>query len=109
MPAGQDITVVREFLDALSGRPKPAAVVYRYVAETDDALRRHILHYEVAFPRFELVAQDMFALGNCVWVRLLMRGVHKGDLWSLPPANMRIAPPLRQTHTGEFMGAPPTG
>ena len=51
----------------------------------------------------------MFALGNCVLVHLHMRGVHAGDLWSLPPAHIQIAPPLRPTHTGEFTDVAPTG
>jgi predicted ester cyclase len=109
MPAEENKAMIREFLHALNGKPKPAGVTHHYVAEVDEALRRHIVQYEIAFPGFELIAQDMLAIGSCVLVHLCMRGIHKGDLWSLPPAGMRIAPPLRPTHNGEFMGIPPTG
>jgi predicted ester cyclase len=109
MSAESNTALIREFLDALSGRPKRADVVHRYVAEQDEPLRHHLLHYEAAFPRFELVARDLLALGTCVLVPLLMRGIHTGDLWCLPPTGMRFAPPVQPTHTGEFRGLPPTG
>lgn len=102
------MAVIREFLDALSGNAKPKDTVHHYIAGSDEALRRHILHYEIAFPRFALISQDMYTMGNCVMVHLCMRGIHAGDLWSLPPMGMQVAPPLRPTHTGDFMGLAPT-
>ena len=38
MPAEQNIALIREFLNALSGKPKPAAVMHQYIAESDEVL-----------------------------------------------------------------------
>ena len=109
MQSEMNKSLIHEFLQALSGKPKPASVVHHYIAEGDETLRRHVLHYERAFPRFELIAQDMFTMGECILVHLCIRGIHMGDLWSLPPAGMQGALPLRSSHHGDFTGLASTG
>ena len=107
--AQENKMLINDFLNALSGRHKPIEVIHRYVAETDDALRHHILHYETAFPRFELVIKDMNTMGDCVLVDLSMIGTHGGTLWFLPPTNLQSARPILSSHHGDFFGLASTG
>ena len=85
-------TFIRRYFEAISGKDKATAVVNRYV--TDEELKHHIALYEVAFPNYELIAEDMIAEGDKVVVRSTFRGTHKGDLMGIPPTGKQVTMPL---------------
>jgi predicted ester cyclase len=68
--------VVTEYFTALSGKPKSADLVARYVS--DAALIEHIAQVEAAFPHYELIADQILADGDLVAVRGTFRGAHSG-------------------------------
>ena len=76
---------VRKYLEAMSGKPKPAELVNQYVDE--QPMKDHISAAEAGFPGYELEADQMIAEDDLVSVIGRFSG----------------------THTGSFMGIPPTG
>lgn len=73
---------VRRYLEALSGRPKPDAVLDLYMS--DESLKEHIRVAEAAFPLYRLDVEEMIAEGDLVSVRARVRGKHLGELQGLP-------------------------
>ena len=69
-------TLITEYLNALSGKPKPPALVHQYVS--DERLSEHSAAVEAAFPEYELHVEDMLADGNKVVVRAEFRGKQVG-------------------------------
>ena len=55
---------VRKYLEALSGKPKPASVVDQYVSE--QALKDHVVGAEAGFPEYILEPVEMIAEGDKV-------------------------------------------
>jgi len=94
MSTQENKAFVRRYLAALSGKDKPPAVVDQYVADSDEALKEHIAFAEAAFPRYDLIAQDMVAEGDLVTVRAVVKGSHQGDLMGIPPTGKQIEMPL---------------
>jgi predicted ester cyclase len=52
---------------------------------TDEALIGHIQFFEVAFPRYEVSADEITAEGNRVVVQARLKGTHLGDLGGIAP------------------------
>jgi predicted ester cyclase len=82
----------REFIEryftALSGTTKPANIVNQYV---DDAvLMHHVEMFEAAFPKYELIADDIISEGDKVVVRATFRGIHKGDFNGIPATGKAV-------------------
>lgn len=69
--------LVVRYLEALSGKEKPAHVVDQYIADSDPALKEHIRAAEVDFPCYELLADAMVVEGNLAAVRARLRATHK--------------------------------
>jgi predicted ester cyclase len=90
MSTQENKAFVRRYLDALSGKDKPPAVVDQYVADSDEELKEHIAFAEAAFPRYDLIAEDMVAEGDLVTVRAVVKGVHQGDLMGISPTGKQI-------------------
>ena len=61
MSASENKAFVHRYLDAINGKGKPASLLARYIADSDPALKEHIASGESAFPRYELIAEDMLA------------------------------------------------
>ena len=72
-------------MEAISGKPKPPELVDQFVDE--QPLKDHIAAGEMGFPNYKLEADQMIAEGDLVSVIGRFAG----------------------THTGSFMGIPPTG
>jgi predicted ester cyclase len=81
-------TFIRTYFEAISGKDKPRELVEKYV--TDEHLKEHIAMFERAFPRYELILEDMIAEGDKVVVRLLLRGTHQGELFGVPPTGKQV-------------------
>jgi steroid delta-isomerase-like uncharacterized protein len=93
MPASENKAFIRRYLDAISGKDKPAALQDQYIADSDQALRQHIAYSEGAFPRYELIAEDMLAEDDKVVVRFTLRATHQGEFMGIPATGKQIAVP----------------
>jgi predicted ester cyclase len=69
--------LILDYFHALSGKPKPKALLERYIS--DPRLIEHILQAEAAFPEYEIVAHQIVAEGDLVAVRGVIRGIHRGE------------------------------
>ena len=90
MSAEENKAFVRRYFEAINGKPKPAVVVDEYISDADQALKQHIAFFEAAFPRYELIAEDMIAENDKVAVRATARGTHKGEFMGIPPTGKQI-------------------
>jgi steroid delta-isomerase-like uncharacterized protein len=93
MSTAENKQVIERYLEALSGNPKSPALVNQYVADADEALKQHIADAEAAFPRYELLAEDLFAEDNKVVVRFNLHGTHQGDFMGIPATGREINVP----------------
>ena len=75
--------LITNYLRALSGNVKTPGIVREYVVDTK--LLNHIAEVEAAFPRYELLADDMLQDGDLVVVRGTFRGVHQGPFAGIEP------------------------
>jgi predicted ester cyclase len=69
--------LITDYLDALSGKPKPREVVARFVA--DDHLMEHIQQVEQAFPAYRLIIRQMIGENDWVVARATFSGVHRAE------------------------------
>jgi predicted ester cyclase len=93
MSAQENKAFIRQYFDALN-KEKSAATVDQYVADSDEELKQHIAFFDVVFPNYQLVAEDMIAEGDKIVVRGVVRGTHKGDLMGIPPTGKQVEFPL---------------
>lgn len=85
-------TFIRRYLEEVDGKAKPKALVEKYV--TDESLKEHIAMFESAFPRYELIVEDMIAEGDKVVIRSLFRGTHQGEFFGVPPTGKQVETPV---------------
>jgi predicted ester cyclase len=95
---GETKAFLRRYLDALSGKEKPAATINTYIADSDEELKQHIVFFEASFPRYELIADDMIAEGDKVAVHARFRGTHQGELMGIPPTGKEVSVPFIITY-----------
>ena len=100
---------IRQYVDALSGKPKDAETLRRFIA--DDNLREHISAFEAAFPQYEMKAHELIAEGDKVVLRGSFRGTHRGELMGIAPTGKSVNVPLimvyqvaNETITDHWMG-----
>jgi predicted ester cyclase len=91
--ASENKAFIRRYLDAINGKEKPVAVVNRYISDADATLKQHIAGFEAAFPRYELVVDEMLAEGDKVMVRFTFRGMHRGEFMGIPATGKPVAVP----------------
>ncbi len=84
--------VVRRYFEAVSGKDKPIELVEKYVS--GEGLKELIAFGETAFPRFELIAEDIIAEGDLVAVRATTKCIHKGDFLGIPGTGKHISQPF---------------
>ncbi|MBI1761754.1 MAG: ester cyclase [Acidobacteria bacterium] len=92
MSVTENKNLVTRYFTALSGQPKPEALVRQYT--NDPALLGHVAFFEAAFPRYELFADDLLAEGDKVTVRARFAGVQRGDLMGSAPTGKAVALPF---------------
>lgn len=83
--------IVRYF-NAISGVPKTEDLLVGYI--TDDKLMNHIQFFESAFPKYEMLIDEMTAEGNRVVVRARVKGRHEGELSGIPATLKEIEVPF---------------
>ncbi len=90
---------VLEYLNAMSGKEKTPEICNYYI--TDQALIEHILFFDGAFPKYEILADEMTAEGNRVVVRARLTGRHEGQFGDIMPSYRSIDLPFVVTYTIE--------
>ena len=85
----QNKSLVNDYLRALSGHPKTPELISRYVA--DVKLAEHIAEVERAFPRYEIVSEDILADRDLVVVRGTFRGLHQGRFAGVEPTGKAVS------------------
>ena len=93
MTTAESRAFIQRYAEALSGKAKPATVVNQYVADTDEALKQHIADGEAAFPRYELIGEDLIIDGDKVVLRFAWRGTHQGNFMGIPATGKEIDVP----------------
>ena len=93
MSVSENKAFVSRYLDALSGKEKPAAVVDQFISEADALLKQHIAGYEAAFPRYVMDVEDMIAEANKVVVRFTFRATYGGGFMDIPATGQQVAVP----------------
>ena len=87
---------IRQYFEALSGKPKLPELVDQYVAE--QPLKEHIAMNEAAFPSYELRVEQMIAEDDLVSVIGRASGTHKGSFMGIPPTGKTWDVPLHITY-----------
>ena len=90
---------ILEYLNALSGKDKTSEILAQYI--TDQALIEHIIFFDGAFPKYEILVEEMTAEGNRVVVRARIIGKHEGQFGDIMPSNRKIDLPFVVTYTIE--------
>jgi predicted ester cyclase len=88
----QNKEFIIRYLNALSGVTKTRQLMEKYI--TDEELIGHITFFEMAFPMYEVFADEMTAEGNRVVVRARMKGVHEGEFNGIPPTHRTVELPF---------------
>ena len=76
------------YLNAMRDLGPTKEVLGKYL--TDQALIGHIEIFELAFPKYEVVADQITAEGNRVIVKARMKGTHLGELGGIPPTYKKV-------------------
>ncbi len=76
---------VIEYLNVLSGKDKTPEILAQYT--TDQELIGHIIFFDSAFPKYEMIADEMISEGNQIIVRARMIGKHEGVFGDIPPSH----------------------
>jgi predicted ester cyclase len=81
--------LIARYLRALSGQPKTPESAAQFVS--DPHLLQHIQEVEAAFPRYEIVAEQVIAEDDLVAVRGVFRGVHGGTFAGIEPTGKSVS------------------
>jgi predicted ester cyclase len=90
---------VLEYVNSISGKDKTLETCQYYI--TDQALIEHILFFDGAFPKYEILMDEMTAEGNRVVVRARLIGKHEGLFGDIMPSYKSIDLPFVVTYTIE--------
>ena len=93
MTTAESRAFIQRYAEALSGKAKPPAVVNQYVADSDETLKQHIADIEAAFPRYELIGEDLIIEGEKIVLRFAMRGTHQGNFMGIPATGRQVNVP----------------
>ncbi len=82
------------YFNAMAGTPgaKTRELLEKYMS--DEALMGHIKFFEIAFPNYDVVADEMTAEGNRVIVKARCKGTHLGNLGEIPATFKTIDHPF---------------
>ena len=79
---------VLEYLNALSGKEKTQEILAHYIS--DQGLIDHILFFDGAFPKYEMITEEMVAEGNQIIVRARLVGKHEGEFAGIMPSYRQV-------------------
>jgi predicted ester cyclase len=84
--------LIRLCLESVSGKEKTESLIRRYVE--DENLVQNILEMEYAFPKYEIMAEDMIEENDKVVLRATIQARHEGEWMGIPPTGVKVAIPL---------------
>ena len=93
MTTAESRAFIQRYAEALSGQAKPPVLVNQYVADSDEALKQHIADGEAAFPRYEMIGEDLIVDGDKVVLRFSWRGTHQGNFMGIPAIGRQVNVP----------------
>jgi predicted ester cyclase len=96
MNAQESKDFIRKYFEALSGKTKTPELVDQYVAE--QPLKDHIAMNEAAFPGYELEVERMIAEDDLVAVIGRAKGTHTGLFMGMPPTGKSWDVPIHITY-----------
>ena len=79
---------IQEYFDAISGKDKPHHILHKFVK--DPSLIEHINRFEKAFPKYEIIPEDIISEGDKIVVRARCSGIHKGEFNRIIPTNKGV-------------------
>ncbi len=79
---------VIEYINALSGNVKSHQLLAHYIS--DQELIEHILFFDGAFPKYELIIEELLSEGNQVIVRARLVGNHEGQFGDIYPTQKHV-------------------
>ena len=85
-------TILQDFWDTVSGKPKTRELLAPYV--TDESLYQHVEVFERGFPQYRLKAEDMIEEGDKVVVRARFSGTHSGNFNGIPATGKEVELPF---------------
>ena len=90
---------ILEYLNAINGKEKTAEILSRYI--TDQVLIEHIIFFDGAFPKYDILAEELISEGNQVIVRARLVGKHEGEFSGILPSYRNIDFPFVVSYTIE--------
>ena len=90
---------VLEYLNAISGKEKTVENMAQYI--TDQGLIEHIIFFDGAFPKYEMIADEMISEGDKIMVRARLIGKHEGTFGDIMPSYRSVNFPFVVTYTIE--------
>jgi predicted ester cyclase len=90
---------ILEYLNALSGKDKTPELLAQYI--TDQGLIDHIIFFDGAFPKYDVMADEMTAEGNRVVIRARLVGNHEGVFGDILPSYRSVDFPFVVSYTIE--------
>ena len=91
MSVSENKASISRYLEAISGKEKPATVLDQFISDADAALKQHIAGFEAAFPHYVLVTEDMIAEADKVEVRFIFRTTYGGGFINIPATGQQVA------------------
>lgn len=97
--AKQNKEFILEYLNAISGKVKTQEIMAHYIS--DQGLIEHIIFFDGAFPKYEMIADEMISEGNKIMVRARLIGKHEGVFGDIMPSYKSVNFPFVVTYTIE--------
>lgn len=97
--AKENKTFVLEYLNVISGKEKTRETMAHYI--TDQELIEHIMFFDGAFPKYEMIADEMISEGNKIMVRARLIGKHEGVFGDIQPSYRNLNFPFVVTYVIE--------
>jgi predicted ester cyclase len=88
----QNKEFVIRYINALSGVTKTRELMEQFIK--DEELIGHIAFFDVAFPKYEMFADEITAEGNRVVVRARLKGCHTGEFMGILPTHRQVEFPF---------------
>ena len=79
---------VLEYLNAFSGKEKTQEILAHYIS--DQGLIDHIIFFDGAFPKYEVIMEEMISEGDQIIVRARLIGKHEGEFSGIMPSYRQV-------------------